>query len=75
MGLIQNNYNEYFKEKILESGFKKAFKGSWGAEEHTKRPEVIQDLNRLSYNSFLLLFTNHLHILLFILSSNILENI
>ena len=24
-----------------------------GAEEHTKRPEVIQDLNRLSYNSYL----------------------
>ena len=51
--LIDNNYNEYFKERILESGFKKAFKGNWGAEEHTRRPEVIQDLNRLSYNSFL----------------------
>jgi DNA-directed RNA polymerase II subunit RPB2 len=53
MGLIQNNHNEYFKERILEAGFKKAFKGSWGAEEHTRRPEVIQDLNRLSFNSFL----------------------
>jgi DNA-directed RNA polymerase beta subunit len=51
--LIENNYQEYFKERILENGFKKAFKGSWGAEEHTKRPEVIQDLNRLSYNSFI----------------------
>ena len=40
--LIENNYNEYFKDRILESGFKKAFKGNWGAEEHTKRPEVIQ---------------------------------
>ena len=37
----------------LENGFKKAFKGNWGSEEHTKRPEVIQDLNRLSYNSFI----------------------
>ena len=45
--------NEIFKDRILESGFKKAFKGSWGAEEHTHRPEVIQDLNRLSYNSYL----------------------
>ena len=53
IGLIENNYNEYFKERILESGFKKGFKGNWGAEEHTRRPEVIQDLNRLSFNSFL----------------------
>ena len=51
--LIENNYQEYFKDKILEDGFKKAFKGNWGAEQHTKRPEVIQDLNRLSFNSFL----------------------
>lgn len=51
--LIQNNYKEIFKERVLENGFKKAFKGSWGSEEHTKRPEVIQDLNRLSYNSFI----------------------
>ena len=51
--LIENNYQEYFKDRILENGFKKAFKGNWGAEEHTKRPEVIQDLNRLSYNSFI----------------------
>ena len=53
VSLIDDNINEYFKERILESGFKKAFKGSWGAEEHTHRPEVIQDLNRLSYNSFI----------------------
>lgn len=53
ISLIESNYQEYFKERILETGFKKAFKGSWGSEEHTKRPEVIQDLNRLSFNSFL----------------------
>lgn len=53
ISLIENNYQEYFKERILETGFKKAFKGSWGSEEHTKRPEVIQDLNRLSFNSFI----------------------
>ena len=53
VGLIENNYFEYFKERILETGFKKAFKGNWGAEAHTKRLEVVQDLNRLSYNSFL----------------------
>ena len=51
--LIENNYQEIFKERILENGFKKAFKGNWGSAEHTKRPEVIQDLNRLSFNSFI----------------------
>lgn len=53
IGLIQMNYQEYFRERIVENGFKKAFKGNWGATEHTKRIGVIQDLNRLSYNSFL----------------------
>ena len=53
VGLIQMNYQEFFRERIVESGFKKAFKGNWGATEHTKRIGVIQDLNRLSYNSFL----------------------
>ena len=28
ISLIENNYNEYFKERILENGFKKAFKGN-----------------------------------------------
>lgn len=36
---------------IVEEGFKKAFKGNWGASSHTKRVGVIQDLNRLSFNS------------------------
>ena len=51
--LILNNYQEYFKERILENGFKKAFKGNWGASEHTKKLGVVQDLNRLSFNSAL----------------------
>ena len=53
IGLVQMNYQEFFRERIVENGFKKAFKGNWGATEHTKRIGVIQDLNRLSYNSFL----------------------
>ena len=53
VGLIQMNYQEFFRERIVENGFKKAFKGNWGATDHTKRIGVIQDLNRLSYNSFL----------------------
>jgi DNA-directed RNA polymerase II subunit RPB2 len=44
---------EHFTERYVESGFRKAFKGDWGAEIHTKREGVIQSLNRLSYNSFI----------------------
>ena len=55
-GLINNNYKEVFRERELEKGFKKAYKGNWGAQSHTKRIGVVQDLNRLSFNSAL----NHL---------------
>jgi DNA-directed RNA polymerase II subunit RPB2 len=48
---LMSNYNAYFKSKDVETGFMKAFKGSWGAEAHTKRVGVIQDLNRLSWNT------------------------
>ena len=37
------------KNKKVEEGFKKAFKGNWGSEAHTKRAGVVQDLNRLSF--------------------------
>jgi len=52
-GLIQKEYKEIFGERIVESGFKKAFKGNWGSQTHTKRIGVVQDLNRLSFNSAL----------------------
>ena len=51
--LIQNNYTEFFKDRIVESGFKKGFKGNWGSEEHTKRLGLVQDINRLSFNSYI----------------------
>jgi DNA-directed RNA polymerase II subunit RPB2 len=50
------NYREVFRERSLETGFRKAYKGNWGAQTHTKRIGVVQDLNRLSFNSAL----NHL---------------
>jgi len=53
INLIDNNYKEFFKERDVEVGFRKAFKGNWGAEAHTKKPGVVQDLNRLSFNSAL----------------------
>ena len=51
--LIENNFKDFFKERIVEAGFKKAFKGNWGSEAHTKRVGVVQDLNRLSWNTFI----------------------
>lgn len=51
--LIEQNYREAFSARELEAGFKRAFKGNWGAYAHTKRIGVVQDMNRLSYNSAL----------------------
>ena len=51
-GLIQDNQNA-FSDRVVEAGFKKAFKGNWGAYAHTKRIGVLQDLNRLSHNTML----------------------
>ena len=51
--LIELNYKEFFGERIVEAGFRKAFKGNWGSETHTKREGVVQSVNRLSFNSFI----------------------
>jgi len=55
IGLIENNYKHYFSERLVETGFRKAFKGNWGSVEHTKRVGAVQDVNRLSFNSFMAL--------------------
>jgi DNA-directed RNA polymerase II subunit RPB2 len=51
--LIENNIKDIFKERTVEQGFKKGFKGNWGAEANTKRLGVVQDLNRLSWFTFI----------------------
>jgi DNA-directed RNA polymerase II subunit RPB2 len=51
--LIEQNYKDVFRERAVDEGFKKAFKGSWGAQTHTKRVGIVQDLNRLSHNSMM----------------------
>ena len=51
--LIQQNFKEAFGQRAVEEGFRKAFKGNWGAQTHTKRVGIVQDLNRLSFNSAL----------------------
>jgi len=53
IGLIKDHFEDFFSERIVEVGIRKAFKGNWGSEAHTKRVGVVQDLNRLSYNSFM----------------------
>jgi DNA-directed RNA polymerase II subunit RPB2 len=51
--LIDQNFKEAFGQRAVEEGFRKAFKGNWGAQTHTKRVGIVQDLNRLSFNSAL----------------------
>ena len=53
VSLIEDNFKAIFKDRIVNDGFKKAFKGNWGAAANTKRIGVIQDLNRLSWNTFI----------------------
>lgn len=49
VSLVEDNINEFFKDKIVEDGFKRGFKGNWGADVNTKRLGLVQDLNRLSW--------------------------
>ena len=51
--MIDSNFKTFFKERIVETGFKKAFKGNWGSQTNTKRLGVVQDLNRLSWNTYI----------------------
>jgi len=53
IGLIESNFKAFFKDRIVEQGFRKAFKGNWGSEAHTKRLGAVQDLNRLSWNTYI----------------------
>jgi DNA-directed RNA polymerase II subunit RPB2 len=49
VSLIEDNIKDFFKERIVEDGFKRGFKGNWGADANTKRLGLVQDLNRLSW--------------------------
>jgi DNA-directed RNA polymerase II subunit RPB2 len=51
--LIELNYNEIFKDTSVDLGFRKAFKGNWGSLEYTKKVGIVQDLNRLSWYTFI----------------------
>lgn len=51
--MIYRKYQEAFSNRMVEEGFRKAFKGRWGAYDHTKIVGVVQDMNRLSHNGFI----------------------
>ena len=52
--LISDTHKPIFQNiRDVHQGIKKAFKGNWGGQPHTKRIGVVQDLNRLSSNSAL----------------------
>lgn len=62
ISIIEANVDEIFTSKsrdkkqtvrIIEDGFRRAFKGNWGSQENTKREGVVQELNRLSWNTFI----------------------
>jgi DNA-directed RNA polymerase II subunit RPB2 len=66
VALIETNFRTFFKGKTLEAGFRKAFKGNWGGSKNTKRVGIVQDLNRLSWYTFI----SHLRKINLPLSSN-----
>jgi DNA-directed RNA polymerase II subunit RPB2 len=49
VSLVEDNRSELFKNRIVEDGFKRGFKGNWGNDANTKRLGLVQDLNRLSW--------------------------
>jgi DNA-directed RNA polymerase II subunit RPB2 len=51
--LIEDNYKEFFKERTIEDGFKRGFKGNWGSDANTKKIGLVQDVNRLSWFTFI----------------------
>jgi len=49
VSLVEDNIKDFFKDRVVEDGFKTGFKGNWGADANTKRLGLVQDLNRLSW--------------------------
>lgn len=51
--LIESNYKEIFSVRKVEEGFNKGFRGNWGSIPKTKKVGLVQDLNRLSWFTFI----------------------
>lgn len=54
ISLLVNNDNKYkiFDGNIIENGFVKSMKGSWGKNPDPLRTGIVQDINRISYVGF-----------------------
>ena len=48
--LIMNNHAKIFRNRIVEEGIRKGFKGSWGSEAHTMKSGICQEVYRMTYN-------------------------
>lgn len=51
--LLFSTTDDLFKERIVEKGIYRGFKGNWGGSEFTRADGIVQDLSRLSFNSAL----------------------
>lgn len=51
--LVENIPTLLRQTRLVERGFHRAFRGNWGAGKFTKRVGVVQDLNRLSWFTFM----------------------
>ena len=49
--LTKQTYGSFFQDRPIETGFLRAFKGSWGSETYTKKIGVVQQMNRISFLS------------------------
>ena len=49
--LVSSNYQAFFAKRLLETGVRKAFKGNWVGQGGAQLTGIVQDLNRLSFNS------------------------
>lgn len=49
--LITGNVKDIFGQRLIEAGFRKAFKGQWGSTPASHKDGIVQDLNRLSFNA------------------------
>ena len=47
------NKNEIFQKSIITTGLSKSLKGNWGGNNDPTKAGIVQDLNRISYMSFI----------------------
>jgi len=51
--LVEDCENEINRNRILDEGIRKGFKGNWGATDKTKKIGIVQDVNRLSWFTYI----------------------